>query len=296
MPGNKVVLALDPQASAEQQPDGPHPTPEVVIQQIADGTVHFHPSKATITARRIQMQICNIQRGFQLVIGANGGWNADAHSKLLQWLMKSEHKRQRTSPSPCPALEDQKQQKQLALEDQPASSHSPALSHPPAPEASISEGVAKAFDDVDKEQALVNQSDRATHDNEKSVDPSSSSSSSSSASSAARKLRNSPAKVREAQVVLQHILPIVSNACIDCANFLKYLQGLLDKAMGSQRYLHEEIHCQLHVPINQHTCRPCRFLSVFCLNVLAGVLAQIHDIYVACPVSSKHDVWYKKAA
>ena len=33
----------------------------------------------------------------------------------------------------------------------------------------------------------------------------------------------------------------------------------------------------------------------FCLNVLAGVLAQIHDIYVACPVSSKHDVWYKKA-
>ena len=32
------------------------------------------------------------------------------------------------------------------------------------------------------------------------------------------------------------------------------------------------------------------------LNVLAGVLAQIHDIYVACPVSSKHDLWYKKAA
>ena len=251
MPGNNVVLALEPQAHAEQQPDGPPPSPEVVIQQIADGTVQVHPSKATITAGRIQMQICNIQRGSQLVIGANGGWDADAHSKLLQWLMKSEQKRQRTSPSPCPALEDQKQQKQLALEDQPASSHSPALSHPPAPEASISEGVAKAFDDVDTEQALVNQSDRATHDNEKSVDPSSSSSS--STSSAARKLRNSPAKVREAQVVLQHILPIVSNACIDCANFLKYLQGLLDKAMGSQRYLHEEIHCQLHECTNKLT-------------------------------------------
>ena len=115
MPGKKMVLELEPQANAGQQPDTP-PEPEVVIRQIADGTLLVHPSKATITARRIQMQICNIQRGFQLVVGANGGWTGEAQAKLLQWLLKSEQKRARTasaSRSPCPALEDHR----LALED-----------------------------------------------------------------------------------------------------------------------------------------------------------------------------------
>jgi hypothetical protein len=55
MPGKKMVLELEPQANAGQQPGTP-PEPEVVIRQIADGTLLVHPSKATITARRIQMQ------------------------------------------------------------------------------------------------------------------------------------------------------------------------------------------------------------------------------------------------
>ena len=43
MPGKKMVLELEPQANAGQQPDTP-PEPEVVIRQIADGTFHHRPS------------------------------------------------------------------------------------------------------------------------------------------------------------------------------------------------------------------------------------------------------------
>ena len=147
MPGKKMVLELEPQANAGQQPDTP-PEPEVVIRQIADGTLLVHPSKATITARRIQMQICNIQRGFQLVVGANGGWTGEAQAKLLQWLLKSEQKRARTasaSRSPCPALEDQRlaledkkpdeqpQDQRLALEDKKPDEQLAASSSPQAP-------------------------------------------------------------------------------------------------------------------------------------------------------------------
>jgi hypothetical protein len=260
MPGKKMVLELEPQANAGQQPGTP-PEPEVVIRQIADGTLLVHPSKATITARRIQMQICNIQRGFQLVVGANGGWTGEAQAKLLQWLLKSEQKRARTasaSRSPCPALEDQR----LALEDKKpdeqlvASSspqapvpmavtvahevddkkpdeQPPASPHSPTPGALISEDVALASDDGVEGQALMTQPDRTTHDSEKSVNSSSSSSASSSSytSSPARKLYHSRANIRKAQAAIQDILPIVSGACVDCANSLKYVQELLDNAM-----------------------------------------------------------------
>ena len=60
---------------------------------------------------------------------------------------------------------------------------------------------------------------------------SSSSSSSSSTSSASRKLRKSRARIREAKAALQEILPIVSEACGDCATNLKHVQQLLDNAM-----------------------------------------------------------------
>ena len=276
MPGKKMVLELEPQANAGQQPGTPS-EPEVVIRQIADGTLLVHPSKATITARRIQMQICNIQRGFQLVVGANGGWTGEAQAKLLQWLLKSEQKRARTasaSRSPCPALEDQRlaledkkpdeqpQDQRLALEDkkpdeQLAASSSPqapvpmaltvendvedkkpdeqppASPHSPTPGALISEDVALASDDGVEGQALMTQPDRTTHGSEKSVNSSSSSSASSSSgtSSPARKLYHSRANIRKAQAATQDILPIVSGACVACANSLKYVQELLDNAM-----------------------------------------------------------------
>ena len=231
MPGKKMVLELEPQANAGQQPATP-PEAEVVIRQIADGTLLVHPSKATITARRIQMQICNIQRGFQLAVGANGGWTGEAQAKLLQWLLKSEQKRARTasaSRSPCPALEDQR----LALEDKKPDEQPPASPHSPTPGALISEDVAWASDDVAEGQALMTQPDRTTHDSEKSVNSSSSSSASSSSgtSSPARKLYHSRANIRKAQAAIQDILPIVSGACVDCANSLKYVQKLLDNAM-----------------------------------------------------------------
>ena len=217
MPGKKMVLELEPQANAGQQPDTP-PEPEVVIRQIADGTLLVHPSKATITARRIQMQICNIQRGFQLVVGANGGWTgSEAQAKLLQWLLKSEQKRARTasaSRSPCPALEDQR----LALEDKKPDEQPPASPLSPTPGALISEDGALASDDGVEGQALMTQPDRTTHDSEKSVNSSSSSSASSSSgtSSPARKLYHSRANIRKAQAAIQDILPIVPGACVDC--------------------------------------------------------------------------------
>ena len=260
MPGKKMVLELEPQANAGQQPGTPS-EPEVVIRQIADGTLLVHPSKATITARRIQMQICNIQRGFQLVVGANGGWTGEAQAKLLQWLLKFEQKRARTasaSRSPCPGLEDQrlaledkKPDEQLAassspqapvpmaltvendVEDKKPDEQSPASPHAPTPHTLIPEDVALASDDGVEGQALMTQPDRTTHDSEKSVNSSSSSSASSSSgtSSPARKLYHSRANIRKAQAAIQDILPIVSGACVECASSLKYVQELLDNAM-----------------------------------------------------------------
>ena len=282
MPGNKVVLQLEPQRHAGQQPGTP-PVPEVVIQQIADGTLLVHPTKATITARRIQMQICNIQRGFRLAVGANGGWTGDAQTKFLQWLLKSEQKRARTasSPSPCPALEDEKAQKMLALEDKKdveslpgpvpamASSGPAALNvedqdrgeHLPDPAPVVAMApAALTSEDHDLDERLPHPAPVVAmapaaltsedHDlDEHSPGPaaamamasapaasipqkhSSSSSSSSSTSSASRKLRKSRARIREAKAALQEILPIVSEACGDCATNLKHVQQLLDNAM-----------------------------------------------------------------
>ena len=113
--------------------------------KLLSGRLQMAPS---ITARRIQMQICNIQRGFQLVVGANGGWTGEAQAKLLQWLLKSEQKRARTataSRSPCPALEDhrlaledkkpdeQPQDQRLTLEDKKPDEQLAASSSPQAP-------------------------------------------------------------------------------------------------------------------------------------------------------------------
>ena len=106
--GNKVVLQLELASSSSAPPSSP-PQPERLLRQIEDGDVLVHPTKAQISARRTQMQICNIQRGCHLIIGAAGQWNAEAHEKLLQWLLKAEQKRSRTetpSPSSIPALQD----------------------------------------------------------------------------------------------------------------------------------------------------------------------------------------------
>ncbi|CAL1162656.1 unnamed protein product, partial [Cladocopium goreaui] len=207
----KIVLELEPQANAGQQPGTPS-EPEVVIRQIADGTLLVHPSKATITARRIQMQICNIQRGFQLVVGANGGWTgSEAQAKLLQWLLKFEQKRARTasaSRSPCPGSSAYG----FDVEDKKPDEQPPASPHSPTPGALISEDGALASDDGVEGQALMTQPDRTTHDSEKSVNSSSSSSASSSSYtlSPARKLYHSRANIRKAQAAIQDMLPIVS--------------------------------------------------------------------------------------
>lgn len=115
--GRKIVLGLEP--GVDSQPSAAPPHPAALVQQIADGVLLVHPSKAQISTRHIQMQICNVQRGLRLLIGAEGQWCDEADERLKSWSLCAERKKNRNdTPSPSPgALEDASSSKRLALED-----------------------------------------------------------------------------------------------------------------------------------------------------------------------------------
>eukprot|EP00438_Fugacium_kawagutii_P029442 Skav210024 [mRNA] locus=scaffold1212:269184:269924:+ [translate_table: standard] len=239
----QMNLELEP-----DKPAGPRrtpPEPEAIRQQISDGTLAVHPSKADVPPRRLQMQICNIQRGFHLVIGAQGDWNQEAHNKLLQWLLKPEQKRARTSPSPSPAaLEDKKP---LALEDVkvpiPSSSASGSNDTPienaenPSVIPDDPSGVSPAIPD-DKSEAHPAGPDDTSEahpviPDDKSEGESSSSSDSSSSTgttSPARKLCVARAAMREARAALEDHKEALSAGCDDCMEALNGIIAVLDRA------------------------------------------------------------------
>ena len=100
LPNGHAHLQLVPVQPGPVQP-GPvmHPPSALqVLQQILDGTIHVHPSKANVTKSQIVTQICNIQRGNMLHTGPNGGWSVQANAALYAWLTAAKRMR------PVPAL------------------------------------------------------------------------------------------------------------------------------------------------------------------------------------------------
>ncbi|CAL1160586.1 unnamed protein product, partial [Cladocopium goreaui] len=151
--GRKIVLELEPGVAPQPSTTPPHP--DALVQEIADGKLLVHPSKAQITVRRIQMQICNIQRGLRLLIGAEGQWSNEADERLKSWFLRAERKKNRTdTPSPSPsALEDASSSGRLALED-PSSSTPLALENVKPENSSVENHATNALDD-DNPTAII---------------------------------------------------------------------------------------------------------------------------------------------
>ena len=151
--GRKIVLELEPGVAPQPSTTPPHP--DALVQEIADGKLLVHPSKAQITVRRIQMQICNIQRGLRLLIGAEGQWSNEADERLKSWFLRAERKKNCTdTPSPSPsALEDASSSRRLALED-PSSSTPLALENVKPENSSVENHATNALDD-DNPTAII---------------------------------------------------------------------------------------------------------------------------------------------
>ena len=195
------------------------------------------------------MQICNIQRGCHLIIGAAGQWNAEAHEKLLQWLLKAEQKRSRTetpSPSSIPALQDAPvalaimdgkmddvdaqpdlQQAVRAPREQP-----PNLKEVQPPNVKEVEppNLAEAIHEEPPNLNEEEQDDSSQHHSPRASEPDSSSSSSST-SSPIHKLRESRATIREVREGLSLLREPVAVICADCGRAVDHLHGLLAKAL-----------------------------------------------------------------
>lgn len=255
--GRKIVLELEPGVAPQPSTSPPHP--DALVQEIADGKLLVHPSKAQISVRRIQMQICNIQRGLRLLIGAEGQWSNEADERLKSWLLRAERKKTRTdtpSPSPC-ALEDAS--RRLALE-YPSSSTPLALEDVKPENSSVENHATNALDDdnptaiicenssVDNHGANVLDDDKPAsampanssvesptgeveaaedHHGSNGADSSDDSSTSSSSSSATR-LR---ATIQRSVSALQEIHDMVIDGCPDCAGALFQIQDSLAQAL-----------------------------------------------------------------
>jgi len=62
------------------------PSAEQLLEDIRTNCVAHHESRAGATKRDIQAYIYSCQTKFRLPTGEAGGWNAEAQSKLDQWL------------------------------------------------------------------------------------------------------------------------------------------------------------------------------------------------------------------
>lgn len=231
---SKALLELQPEAVGG--PVSTPPEPEDIIKQIADRTLVVHPSKATtLSARRMQMQICNIQRHLRLQAGAAGQWSTQAHEKLTQWLLKSEQKRARgetLSPHTNSMLMPLEYKPCIqALEDaQPEGV--PQGSGANGPEQGTEQDIGEMDSDDDHEhpQPAGSAKGRA-----KSPSSSTSSSSSSSTSSAAKRLHHARSAVAEASEALDNLAPLFISACKPCKDNVANLQNLLRKALHAMK-------------------------------------------------------------
>lgn len=181
------------QANAGQQPDTP-PAPEVVVQQIADGTLPVHPPRPPSLPVGFRCKSATSSEAFnssvvhhllQLALP----WCTTARSS---WLWKT--RRLCVKRLQC--------RRMVNLQISNVLPKNVSVGHP------LLGTTPAAVDSL-----------------------SSSSASFSSTSSAAQKLRASRANVHRAQAVLKDVVPIVSEACQDRAASLKYVEHLLDKAM-----------------------------------------------------------------
>ena len=239
-PGQKVILELQPETVG--RPVSTPPEPKDVIQQIADGTLLVHPSKVGLSARRVQMQIGNIQRTLGLQAGADGEWTTQAHEKLTQWLLKSERKRSRgETPSPHTSvlvvpLEDRP--RSLALGDVLPEEFQRDVRNPSKDSCANGEEQAVALQAAQSEEDSGDEREPAkaaggVKGEAKSTSSSTSSSSSSSGSSDVKRRHQARSVVTEAAEALDNLAPLFVSACKPCKDNVANLQNLLRKALQS---------------------------------------------------------------
>ncbi|CAE7254735.1 unnamed protein product [Symbiodinium sp. CCMP2592] len=82
--GGKFTLDLGVSA-ADSTPDREPPAAKTLHQQLQDGSLPAHPSKAAMTVRNLQTQIANIKRSVGL--GSNS-WSDEAEEALKTWLRR----------------------------------------------------------------------------------------------------------------------------------------------------------------------------------------------------------------
>ena len=118
--GQKVVMELVPAPEAPLYT--PPPSADEVVQRINSGALVVHPSKAGLNVRRVQMQMCNIQRKHHLAPGMLGQWLQVYEDDLQAWLLKPERKVSKQDQEGVPlnerkAVQDKPMLPQPALTD-----------------------------------------------------------------------------------------------------------------------------------------------------------------------------------
>ena len=111
-------LTLQP-ARCGQQAGGPQeafvrrPTSKTILDQIRNGEILVHASRAQVSPKELTQMMNNIQRALRLLPGVDGQWNQSAWDRLRATLFKPREMRGRTAPlmalpapAPAPALVD----------------------------------------------------------------------------------------------------------------------------------------------------------------------------------------------
>ena len=114
----------------------PRPSADEVFLMVSRGELCVHASKANITKREMNTQLCNVQRELKLRTGVNGQWSQQAWDKLTNWLMQVKRVRGGAGPAvlalpappvppapPAPELPALPEPQLLALGDQEDRDH-----------------------------------------------------------------------------------------------------------------------------------------------------------------------------
>lgn len=230
-PGQRIVLELAP-AVGQETYDTP-PPPATLLQQIETGDLLVHPSKRDMSFRRLQVQICNVQRRLHLITGEKGQWSDSATQMLHAWLLKPEQKRNRSeASSPNMPLEDLPR---LALTDggsspPPVKSDVEELDTIEAEHGANDKGTSSGEEHGANDKGASSGEEHGTND--KGTSSGEDSSSSSSTSSSVRKMK---LKVKQAKEDLKLCIQPVHACCHECGAAVEHVLGLLEEAVPSSK-------------------------------------------------------------
>ena len=139
-----ITLRIQPDVPLSMAP----PTPERLLEQIANGTLPVHATKRALTKKALQVQIANIQRGLRL---NRGSWSDTAQQKLEAWLQKPTRQAPAV-PVLMPALLPPP--RLLALADAPNDAMAPAAAGSPGDSSESSSSSTSSDSDSSDEEPV----------------------------------------------------------------------------------------------------------------------------------------------